>query len=66
MKINCIYCNTPAKVEDFKVKLKCMCDDDHRILCLNKIKNGYYSDLVYLFDDNKRYDKKESIFCIVN
>ena len=67
MKIHCIYCNTPTKIDKNSiVKMTCHCDDDNRMLCLEKIKNGYFRDLVYLFEDGEIYDEKKPIFCSID
>jgi hypothetical protein len=66
MKINCACCDTPTKIHNNSiVKMRCLCDEDHRMLCLDKIKNGSYKDLVYLFEDGQKYDEKEPIFCFI-
>lgn len=66
MKAYCLICNSESKVEKSFIKMVCDCDDDNRILCLDKIKNGYYRDSVYLFENNERYDEKKPILCSLN
>lgn len=53
MDINCIFCDTPAIIKKAHVYMKCMCDDDFRIVPLNEIKSGFYTDKVYLLEKKK-------------
>lgn len=66
MKVYCAYCKSECRINKSFVKMTCYCDEDNRILCLHKIKNGYYRDLVYLFGNNECYDEKKSILCTLN
>ena len=66
MKVYCSICNKESKIDKSFAKMTCHCDDDNRILCLDKIKNGYYIDSVYLFENNECYDEKKSILCALN
>jgi len=62
MKAYCKYCDTQAQIVNNIVGMKCMCDEEHRLMYIDKIKDGYYINQVYLLDDNTQcYDKKKSL-----
>jgi len=66
MKVYCAYCKSESRIDKSFAKMTCYCDEDNRILCLDKIKNGYYRGLVYLFENNECYDEKKSILCTLS
>ena len=44
------------------IDMKCMCDEEHRFMYIDKIKDGYYTNQIYLLDaDTQYYDKKKSL-----
>lgn len=62
MKAYCKLCDTQAKIMKDIIGMKCMCDEDHRFMDIDKIKDGYYVNQVYLLDvETQYYDKKKSL-----
>ena len=62
MKVYCKYCDTQARIVNTRVGMMCMCDDEHRFMYVDKIKDGYYINQVYLYsDDTQCYDQKKSL-----
>jgi hypothetical protein len=50
--IKCVYCDSAAKIKHNHVYMVCICDDECRILDLDKIKMGLYPNTVYLLNDS--------------
>jgi hypothetical protein len=62
MKAYCKYCDTQAQIRNNTIGMKCMCDEEHRFMSIDKIKDGYYVNQVYLLDDDTQcYDQKKSL-----
>lgn len=57
MKIHCIICKKEAVMRGGRVFMRCMCDDDYRILSLSKIKMGCYSDKIYILTDDEETEE---------
>lgn len=53
MKINCIFCHTPAVIRNNNALMACMCDDEFRTAPIDQIKYGFHSDRVYLLEINR-------------
>ena len=62
MKINCIFCHTPAIVRQSAILMKCMCDDEFRTARLDEIKYGFHNDKVYLLEHTKGVNDEQHGF----
>jgi hypothetical protein len=71
MKINCIFCHTPAIIRNTSAFMNCMCDEEFRTATLDEIKFGFHSNRVYLLETTKGVDNEEhgsikkQIYCVV-
>lgn len=59
IEIYCNMCDTASKIKYNYIFMNCLCNDDIRIIDINKYKLGYYNDYLYsAMCDNLSRDKQ--------